>query len=191
MRTPRRKIILWAMRIPSPRAICPGWIGIALLTVFLGGCAPRYYVFAPLDHVAEIDVSDGLYGRGRITDPKRVAAVVAYLNARRDRWFHTWDTFALTGDLTLLDSRKRQIASIAIGPGGMVQSRPGMRYRDAYWDGDFLLDWSDSSDRDEPILCALLGPENARIACSLDQRLSDSSPPCRCSDIVPLAKRTP
>ena len=147
-----------------------GPFGLALL-VLMSGCGRHYYPVSNLDGIVEIDVRHEYPAFGRIIDRKRVAAIVAFMNARRDRWYDPGDKiFALSGELTFLGPHNKRFASVFIGPGGMMLSRPGRTYHNDMGElRELQLDrtpWPAEAEEDEATLCALIGTENARYACN-------------------------
>jgi hypothetical protein len=144
-------------------------IAAVLVAALLSDCgSPRYYLLSPLTGIAEVDVLH-MGTVGKIVERNRVAAITAFMNARRDRWYDPRGSrFATTGDLELLDSHRKRIASIAFGPGGMAQSRPSMTYVDSVARRELIVirvGPPDETARDAEILCKLLGSKYHRMAC--------------------------
>jgi hypothetical protein len=94
------------------------WIGIVVLGVLFSGCASRYYALPPFEDITEVDVNGESSQSARITDRKRVAAIAAFLNERRDKWFDPeYRVFSVPGGLNLLDPHGHRVASIAEADG--------------------------------------------------------------------------
>jgi hypothetical protein len=152
---------------PSPQW---GLLNVAMLrmtvalTILFTSCgmdAPRYYLLSPIAGVAAVNVHQNGHVEGKIVDRRRVAAILSFLNARRNHWFDPkGGIFATTDDLELVDSKGKQIAWISFGGGGMYQSRPTMTYADSVGRKEFIVVRVGSpseTQRDADTLCGLLG----------------------------------
>jgi hypothetical protein len=144
---------------------------LVLASLLLGSCGtetPRYYVLSKISGVTEVDVYSGGETAGSITDRKAVAAIVSFLNSRRDHWFDAKGrVFGTFGDIELLDAHKKRVAWISFGGGGMVQSRPTMTYRDSVAAREFIVTRIGppaETQRDADALCSLLGGQVQRRA---------------------------
>lgn len=100
---------------------------LASLVALLGGCGPHTYFLPPYKDVAAIHVYSVPPG-STITDPQRIAAIVAFLNARRDDWQDGFHPMAVGGSLALYDAQHKQLGIVSIGPSGMMQTRPDLSY---------------------------------------------------------------
>ncbi len=133
-----------------------------------GWTTRRHYLISPLDGVAEVDLRDNMdFVAVRVVDKKQVAALVAFMNARRDNWYDPeGQMFGMDGDLEFLDAHKQRRASVSFGPGGMMLTRPDMTYRDSVKVQEFLVFRTHGdTEHDAVTLCALLSSALHRAAC--------------------------
>lgn len=134
-----------------------------------GWTTRRHYLISPLHRVAEVDVVDNMsHVVGRIIDEKEVAAIVAFMNARRDNWYDPeGGMFGTGGDLELLDAHGKRRASMFFGGGGMMLTRPDMTYRDSVRVHELLVFRTiGDTEGDAATLCALLSHDLHKTVCS-------------------------
>ncbi|HEX3467871.1 MAG TPA: hypothetical protein VHT05_07335 [Candidatus Elarobacter sp.] len=126
-------------------------------------------MLSPLDRVAEVDVVDNMSNViGRVTGERDVATVVAFMNARRDNWYDPeGGMFAMGGDLEFLDAHKKRRASVSLGAGGMMLTRPDMTYRDSVRVQEFLVfRTTGDTEGDAAQLCAILAQALHKTVCT-------------------------
>lgn len=147
-------------------------IVLALLCTLVVACAaPRYLQLAPVKDVASVDVEGQGTSRGRIADRRRIEAIVAFVNARRDSWYDPQgDLVMMSGWLSLLDAHGKQIAFVGVGPGGMTQSRPDLTDVRRGKSEEVLVGRTISHEqagKDYRVLCAIVGRQEAQVLCQL------------------------
>lgn len=161
------------------------WAALACLAASLTACFHRYYTMSPIEGIMQIDVRD-VYGdvSGRLTDSARVASIVAFLNARRDRWYDPGPLILdETGGLSLRG--RGNWVNISFGRNGMYQTRKGMTYTDSVKTRDFVVVRTENGENDQATLCRLLGPRFQTSCISqanhVRPRPHETLPPeCRC-----------
>ncbi len=161
------------------------WAVLFCLAGSLSACYHRYYTLSPIEGITQIDVRD-VYGdvSGRITNRAQVSSIVAFLNARRDRWFDPGPlVLDETGGLSLRGPGNW--VELYFGRNGMSQRRKGMTYTDSVKTRDFVVVRTEESENDHATLCHLLGPRFHTSCVSQSNHVrpipNQTLPPeCRC-----------
>ena len=161
------------------------WALLFCLTAPLSACTHRYYTLSPIQGITQIDVHD-VYGdvSGRITGKVQVASIVAFLNARRDRWYDPGPLILdETGALSLRGPSNW--VKLYFGLNGMHQQRKGMTYTDSVKTRSFTVVRTEDTENDHATLCRLLGPRFHTSCVSQANHVrpnpNETLPPeCRC-----------
>jgi hypothetical protein len=134
------------------------WSILFCLAASLSACTHRDYTLSPIQGITQIDVDDDYDNpSASITDKAQVARIVAFLNARLDRWYDPeYRRFPTTGAIHLHGPSNWVV--VEFGPGGMHLTRKGMTYTDSVKTQDFRVIRTTDSFESLAALCGLLGP---------------------------------